>query len=250
MDIKGKKALVTGGSLRIGNAIVMKLVENGAEVVVHFNRSETDAYELCDMINNDGGSAIPLHKDLSEKNAAVEIFQELDEFDFHPDILINSASIYQAGGILHAEDGDFHNNLQINSLVPLALSREMAKRTDKGVIINMLDSRICDYDNLHVPYHLSKQNLFSITRMLSFELAPAFRVNAVAPGAILPPPDATASESGKWHERMKEANPLKINGTTDQISDTVEFLIGNDFITGQVIFVDGGRHLQGSFYGL
>lgn len=250
MDIKGKKALITGGSLRIGNAIVLKLVEEGAQVVVHFNRSETDAYELCDMINNDGGTAIPLQKDLSGENAAAEIFQELDELDFHPDILINSASLFQSGGILHAKDVDFHKNLQINSLVPLLLSREMAKRVDAGVIINMLDSRICDYDHRHVPYHLSKQNLFSITRMLSHELAPAFRVNAVAPGAILPPPGTTAAEAEKWYLRMKETNPLKMYGTVDQISDTAEFLIRNDFITGQVIFVDGGRHLQGSFYGL
>jgi NAD(P)-dependent dehydrogenase (short-subunit alcohol dehydrogenase family) len=107
MDIYGKKALITGGALRIGNAITMKLVESGAQVVVHFNRSETDAYELCDLINNVGGTAIPLQKDLSQKNAAIEIFQELEELDFIPDILINNASIYGEKGILDFLSDDF-----------------------------------------------------------------------------------------------------------------------------------------------
>jgi len=250
MDIRGKKALITGGALRLGNALTIKLVEAGAEVAVHYNRSETDAYELCDMINNDGGTAFPLQKDLSTENAAIEIFDELDQLDFFPEILINSASIFQPGEILGSSLENFQNNFQINSFVPLSLTREMVKRVGRGSIINLLDSRITDYDHLHVPYHLSKQNLFSITRMLSQELAPAFRVNAIAPGAILPPPDCSPAEAVKWYDRMRDMNPLEINGTAEQISDTAEFLLNNDFITGQVIFVDGGRHLRGSFYGL
>jgi NAD(P)-dependent dehydrogenase (short-subunit alcohol dehydrogenase family) len=250
MNICGKKALVTGGALRIGNAITMKLVESGAEVAVHYNRSETDACELCDLINNDGGKAFPLKMDLSMENAAREIFEELDNRNFIPDILINNASIFESDSILEAQPGAFHRNLDINSLVPLLLSREFAKRTIKGNIINLLDSRINSYDNKHVPYHLSKQMLFSITRMLSQELAPSVRVNAVAPGAVLPPPDYSSSEVDKWLRDVRAVNPLGINGTTEQICSTVEFLIQNDFITGQVIFVDGGRHLQGSFYGI
>lgn len=250
MDINGKKALVTGGALRIGNALVLKLVECGAQVAVHYNRAETDAYELCELINNDGGTAFPLQKDLSEARAASEIFSELDEMDFHPEILINNASIFDTGYLLESDEEEFHKNLQINSIVPLSLSREMVKRVKQGTIINLLDTKICDYDRRHVPYHLSKQNLFAITRMLSHELAPSFRVNAIAPGAVLPPVDATPAEADNWYERMRDVNLLKINGTTDQITDTAEFLIRNDFVTGQVIFVDGGRHLKGSFYGL
>jgi pteridine reductase len=126
----------------------------------------------------------------------------------------------------------------------------MAKRQKVGVIVNILDSRITDYDSLHVPYHLSKQMLFSLTRMLSQELAPGFRVNAVAPGAILPPREFTPAEEDRWIVQRSQTNPLGKVGSTEEISSTVEFLVQNDFITGQVIFVDGGRHLNGSFYGL
>ncbi|MBB6481047.1 SDR family oxidoreductase [Spirochaeta isovalerica] len=250
MDIQGKKALVTGGAKRLGNALTLMLAGAGAEVAVHYNRSETDAYDLCDMICNDGGTAFPVAKDLSRKGAAEDLFGDLDAMDFFPEILINSASIFHLERLLDSSEETFHRNLDINALVPLMLSREMAKRVDSGVVINMLDSRITDYDNLHVPYHLSKLSLFSLTRMLSEELSPDFRFNAVAPGVILPPVGADPSEEESWTERMKNSNTLKRIGTAQQVCDAAEFLIRNDFVTGQIIFVDGGRHLKGSFYGL
>jgi NAD(P)-dependent dehydrogenase (short-subunit alcohol dehydrogenase family) len=250
MDINGKKALVTGGALRMGNALVLKLVESGAQVAVHYNRSEVEAYDLCDMISNDGGVAFPVSGDLSRPDGARQLFRDLDEMDFQPEILINSASIFDTETILEADEEAFHKNLDINALVPMILSREMTGRVESGVVINMLDSRITDYDRLHGPYHLSKISLFSLTRMLSEELAPSFRFNAVAPGAILPPVNAAESDAVKWVERMKKTNPLNAVGTAQQICDAAHFLITNDFVTGQVIFVDGGRHLRGSFYGL
>lgn len=250
MDIHGKKALVTGGALRLGNALTMMLVEAGAEVAVHYNRSETDAFDLCDMINSDGGSAFPLQKDLSDPDSAVQLFKELDDMAFQPEILINSASIFELEGILEARPEAFRRNWDINTLVPLVLAREMARRAERGAVLNLLDSRITDYDRVHGPYHLSKLSLFSLTRMLSVELAPAFRVNAVAPGAVLPTKGATPAEAEKWYERMNATNPLGTHGTAEQVCQAAEFLLTNDFVTGQVIFVDGGRHLQGSFYGL
>lgn len=250
MNIAGKKALVTGGALRLGNALTMMLVSGGAEVAVHYNRSETDAYDLCDMINSDGGTAIPFGKDLSSPEGAQELFRDLDEADFHPQILINSASIWEEERILESQPGSYHRHLDVNALVPMILAREMAKRVDSGAVINLLDSRIGDYDRLHVPYHLSKQALFTFTRILSSELAPAFRVNGIAPGAILPPAEATDGEVKKWTERTSGANPLGTIGTPEQICQAAEFLLTNDFVTGQIIFVDGGRHLHGSFYGL
>ncbi|MBN2655888.1 MAG: SDR family oxidoreductase [Spirochaetales bacterium] len=250
MDINGKKALVTGGAKRLGNAMTLMLAGAGAEVAVHYNRSETEAYDLCDMICNDGGTAFPIAGDLSCSGAVQGLFEELDAMDFHPEILINSASIFDAGKLLDADEESFHRNLDINALVPLLLSREMAKRVGSGVVINMLDSRITDFDRLHAPYHLSKLSLFSLTRMLSEELAPGFRFNAVAPGVVLPPIGATPAEAERWTERMKKSNPLESIGTAQQVCDAAEFLIRNDFVTGQIIFVDGGRHLKGSFYGL
>ena len=137
------------------------------------------------------------------------------------------------------------SNIRINTLAPLLLSRSFAKQTKQGVIINFLDSRIVEYDAQHAAYHISKRSLFTITRMLALEFAPSIRVNAVAPGLILPP-------EGKDINYLKEHaqnNPLKCYGDPQDIADAVLFLIRSSFITGQVIFVDGGYHIKGCTYG-
>ena len=110
--------------------------------------------------------------------------------------------------------------------------------------MNMLDCRIVDYDKQHVAYHLSKQMLYQTTRLLALELAPGIRVNGVAPGLILPP----SGEEAAFLEARKQTNPLYRVGSESDVVDAVRLLISNEFITGQVIFVDGGRHLRGSVY--
>ncbi|MFW6158915.1 MAG: SDR family oxidoreductase, partial [Planctomycetota bacterium] len=114
-----------------------------------------------------------------------------------------------------------------------------------GAIVNFLDTRVVAYDREHVAYHLSKRMLFSLTRMMALEFAPAVRVNAVAPGLILPPPGRDRA----YLERLKSSNPLNRVGTLGQVTEAVLFLLGNEFVTGQVVFVDGGQHMNGRTYG-
>ena len=102
-----------------------------------------------------------------------------------------------------------------------------------------------DYDRAHAAYHLSKRMLFTLTRMMALEFAPQIRVNAVAPGLILPPPGQDAS----FLERMASTNPLGRHGDASDVADAVLFLTGAGFVTGQVIYVDGGRHMKGAVYG-
>ena len=139
---------------------------------------------------------------------------------------------------------DLDKNIRVNAFSPLVLSRMLARQEMNGAIVSFLDTRINDYDAEHAAYHLSKRMLYSMTRMLALELAPHIRVNAVAPGLILPP----AGKDKTYLERRKHTNPLGSYGDVSQITDTVLFLLANDFVTGQIIFVDGGRHLKGSVY--
>jgi pteridine reductase len=113
------------------------------------------------------------------------------------------------------------------------------------VIINMLDCRITDYDRQHAAYHLAKRALFTLTKMLALEFAPGLRVNGVAPGLILPP----AGKDRSYLEKLKSTNPLNAIGTVEQVVEAVRFLVNNEFITGQVIFIDGGRNLLSNTYG-
>jgi hypothetical protein len=161
------------------------------------------------------------------------------------DILVNNASIFPQSGIMDFSPADLAENVQIHAMAPLQLCRDLAAQGRAGDIVNMLDCRITDYDAEHAAYHLSKRMLFSMTRMLAIELAPGIKVNAVAPGLIIPPPGCDES----FLERNASTNPLGRWGTVEQIADAVCFLVRSDFVTGQVIFVDGGRNLKGRFYG-
>jgi NAD(P)-dependent dehydrogenase (short-subunit alcohol dehydrogenase family) len=134
--------------------------------------------------------------------------------------------------------------MNIHALTPLILSQELASQRCGGDIINILDTRILECDNEHAAYHLSKRSLFVLTRMLAKELAPEIRVNGVAPGLVLPPP-------GKDETYLKErahSLPLKCHGSVQDVSDAVLYLLRSPFVTGQVIYIDGGKHLRGSSY--
>jgi len=237
-------ALITGAARRIGRATALALARNGIQVVVHYRNSKSDAQDLAETIESLGVRSWIVEADLSQREQVVTVVERARKLAGSIDILINNASIFPISRLMDFSGSDLDLNLQVNAFAPLVLSREFAKHILDGVIINFLDSRITDYDAEHVAYHLSKRALFSLTRMLALELAPRIRVNAVAPGLILPP----AGEDRSYLERMKKSNPLERIGQLDEITDTVKFLIDNRFVTGQVVFVDGGRHLKGAVY--
>ena len=250
MSIAGKTALITGSARRIGRACALKLAREGADILIHYNSSKDEAEELARSIRMHGRKAWTVRLDLSERDSGKRLMKEALTRTEGVDILINSASIFPTGTWDDLEDTDeeaFLENYRINALSPFVLSREFARQKNRGeCIINFLDTRIVDNNSSHMAYHLSKRALFSMTRILSSELAPEIRVNAIAPGLILPPPGA----GEEYLKKRIDSNPLKRIGTLEEITESLTFLIKNGFITGQVLFVDGGRHLKGSFYGL
>ena len=122
----------------------------------------------------------------------------------------------------------------------------MSESNQNGSVVNILDTRIADQDPSHAAYHMAKRGLFTLTRDLAIEMAPKLRINGVAPGVILPPDGKDES----WIEKLKSTNPLQDRGSADDVADAVMYLIKADFVTGQIIYVDGGRHLKGNVYGL
>ncbi|OQY31260.1 MAG: hypothetical protein B6241_14480 [Spirochaetaceae bacterium 4572_59] len=247
MSLCGKTALITGSARRIGRACALKLAKEGSDILIHYNSSRDEAEELARSIRLNGQNAWAIQQDLSERNSGALLMEKALKKTDTVDILINSASIFPRGNWKDSEIEDFLENYQINALSPFILSREFARQINKGeCIINFLDARIVDNNSSHLAYHLSKRALFTLTRILSSELAPKIRVNAIAPGLIIPPP----GETQEYLKKRIDSNPLKKIGTVEQLTESMSFLINNSFITGQVIFVDGGRHLRGSFYGL
>ena len=243
-DLSANVALVTGAARRIGRAIALALAGQGARVIVHYRSSAADARGLVEQIRSAGGQAECLQADLADVVAAAALMDRACG-PFGPvDILVNNASIFPADALTDFTPEGLYGSINVNALSPLMLGRAMAARGAAGQIVNLLDGRIADYDRAHAAYHLSKRMLFAITRMLAVELAPAVKVNAVAPGLILPPP---GRDERYLHEHA-HTNPLNRFGSPGDVADAVVLLVRNPFITGQVIFVDGGRHLKGHMY--
>ncbi len=245
MNIKGKKVLITGGAVRIGKALALALSKKGMEILLHYNTSEKKALVCADEIKKEGGKVTLFQKNLSSEKAVLELFETLKENQMVPDILINSASIFEKDQFNDTKEETLKRNMMINSYVPHWLSRELSKHGTAGHIINFLDTRISSYDSEHLSYHLSKRNLYTLTKLTALELAPRFRVNAVAPGAILPP---EGLDNNYLINRAAET-PLGVPGSVKEVVDTVLFLINAETITGQIIYLDGGHHLKGALYG-
>ena len=240
----GKTALVTGAAKRIGRAIAVALAQNGVHVAVHYHQSAQDALALCEELGRLGVRAWPIQGDLLEAGQAERVFHEAVAQAGPIDILVNNASIFERDTLWEATDESIAKNVRIHAVAPLVLSRELAGQGRAAHIVNLLDTRIAVYGREHASYDLSKSMLLTLTRMLALELAPSVAVNAVAPGAILPP----AGQSETYLAKLAHATPLNRIGDPRDIVEAVLFLLQSRFITGQVIYVDGGMHMKGRLY--
>jgi len=242
--LKGRTALVTGAARRLGRSISLALAQHGANVVVHYNRSGDEAAGVCDEIRRAGASAWLLQADLMDSRQTQDAFQQARTHAGPIDILVNNASIFDKDTLREVTDDSLGRNMRIHALAPLNLARELARQERPGHVVNLLDTRVTVYDREHVSYHISKRVLLTLTRMLALELAPDIAVNGIAPGLILPP----AGEDESYLERLAHANPLKRFGAPGDVAEAVLFLLSSRFITGQVIYVDGGYHTKGHMY--
>ena len=243
--LNGRTALVTGAARRIGRAIAAALAREGADVVVHCNRSRDEAESLAREIRALGRNAWVVPCDIADLEKAKQLFPQARRVAGREiDILVNNASIFREGRPCLVTPEEFNLNMNIHAVTPLILSQHMAAQRCGGDIINMLDTRMRECDNEHAAYHLSKRSLFVLTRMLAMELAPEIRVNAVAPGLVLPPP----GKEDSYLEERAHCLPLKRHGSVRDVSDAVLYLLQSPFVTGQVIYLDGGKHLRGNSY--
>jgi len=257
MQLAGAKVLVTGGGVRIGRAIVEALVAAGAEPVIHCNRSWNAAEALANQLRDTGATAHVVAGDLSDPDECERVIDEACEAAGGLVALVNNASVFHRHSFAEATREAVLAELQINALAPMDLVSAFVRRCGpaglpgadspwlRGKIVNLLDRRIVTTESGCLPYQLSKQMLAAYTRLAALELAPAFTVNGVAPGPILPPPDAPAGESVS--ERAG-AVPLATDCTPAHVAAAVRFLLEQDVLTGQVIFVDGGQHLLGNVH--
>ena len=184
MVLEGKRALVTGGAVRIGGAIVRALQDEGVEVVVHYRKSGEEAKAL---------SPYTVQADLSVMNEVSSLIDQVGPLD----ILINNASLFTKDRLLDASPDRVLKEFNVNLLAPMELMRSFAQQCEQGAVINLLDRRIRANDPNCLPYSVTKKGLAALTQLAALDLAPNIRVNGVAPGPILPAPDGSEEDFEK-----------------------------------------------------
>lgn len=240
----GKRALITGGAKRLGRETAFALGRAGVHLVIHYNSSRAPAEALCEELQSVGTAAFSIQANMENPVEVEALFASAWDRMEGLDFLVNNASIFPAGRLEEMELSHLHENLQVNAWAPFLLIRAFSRRirgTDKwGSVVNLLDTRLVGGDLAHASYHLSKATLREITTLTALEFAPELRVNGVAPGAVLAPEE----EREEHLDRLVSDLPLKRRGYPKDIADAILFLLGASFVTGQVVFVDGGRHLR------
>ncbi len=240
--LQGRTALITGAGKRIGRALAIALAEEGVQIVAHDRKAlEEETNRVCSEVNECGARSWKVLADLEHP----EEYGDLIERAFHAagtvDILINNASIFMPGDLADLAFDELTRQIRVNAWAPFVLSREFSKRVQHGKILNLLDTRIAGHERAHAAYLLSKKMLAELTKMCALEFAPRVSVNGIAPGAILPP----AGKGQEYLEQLARDLPLKRHGGPQDIADAALYLLGSEFVTGQVLYVDGGKHLLG-----
>lgn len=242
--LKGRTALVTGGAIRLGRAIALHLAEAGADVAIHYCGSREAARDTLAELTSRGARCVAVQGDFANDpiGAARTVFAAAVQALGPIDLLVNSAAIFAADTLATLQPDGWDRHLHINLAAPVWLTQELARRLPRerrGDVINILDWRAARPQPGHLAYTVAKAGLAAATRLLALELAPHIRVNAIAPGAILPPPGATAAD----FERTAAAIPLGRTGEPADICEAVEFLATAKFVTGELLHVTGGQQL-------
>lgn len=243
--LKGKIALITGAAARLGAATVRRLHAAGAGVVIHYRRSSAAAKTLRDeLLNLRAGSATTVQGDLLDPGSWPHLVAHAVEFGGGLDILINNASSYYPTPIGTATDAQWDDLFGSNARAPFFLAQSAVPelRRRRGCIVNMVDIHAERPSADHPIYCMAKAANAMMVKALARDLAPEIRVNGVAPGAALWPEDAL--DDADRQEILKRI-PMRRAAGADQIAEAVMFMVtGPDYVTGQILAVDGGRSVQ------
>ena len=234
-------ALVTGGADRIGKAVTVHLAQQNYNLVLHYNSSKEKAQKLKEELESIYADITVelLQINFLKDNDFDEIFTELKKKKITIDILVNCASDFIPSGFREKGSELLDKEMTINFKSPYLLTKAFASVYGKGNIINFVDTKVAKNNTVHLDYILSKKLLSDFTKISAVELAPNIRVNAIAPGLILPPEGKDES----YLLSLAQHIPLKTIGNLEEILKAVQFILDSNFFTGQILYIDGGEHL-------
>jgi pteridine reductase len=242
MELTGRVALVTGAGRRVGQAIAIALGAKGMRVAVHYNGSAKGADETVAAIAGKGGVAGAFQCDLSRPTGHESLVTDVAKRFGGFDVLVNSAAIMERTPFGEVTAEQWERIMAINIRAPFFLSQAAAPRLRqaKGAIVNIADLAAFETWPAYVPHGVSKSGVVYLTRSLARVFAPDVRVNGIAPGTVLLPDDWSTQAD----ERLRQTTPLGRTGSPADVSATVIFLLESDYMTGETILVDGGRHIR------
>jgi pteridine reductase len=240
--LAGRVALVTGAGRRVGRAIALALGARGMHVVVHFNGSRDGAEETARLISASGGQATVEQADLAQVESAHDLIDRSVAWRGALAALVNSAAIMLRTPVGETTEGDWNTMYAINVRAPYFLSQRAAPAlaASRGAIVNIADLAAFESWPAYVPHGMTKAAVVQMTRAMARALAPAVRVNAVAPGVVLMPDGWSEDEA----EHLRSTTPLRRLGSPEDVAQAVIFLLEAQYVTGEVIRVDGGRHIR------
>lgn len=240
MKLHNKNILITGAAVRVGRQIAVDLARSDANILLHYGSSEKQARQAKAEIEALGASCHLLQANLNDPAQTKNLVpQALEHGPLYA--LINNAAIFENITLFDTSPEDWDKHLNVNLTAPFLLSQAFAKAVPEGNpgrIVNILDWRALRPGTDHFPYTISKAGLTALTKSLAVALAPNITVNGIAFGAILPPADSGDTT------KILEQVPAQRWAELEEVSKTVEFLLdGPSYITGEIIHLDGGRHL-------
>ncbi len=232
-------ALVTGAAIRLGKEIALGLAQAGYDIALHYNASVGPAEETAAEIRALGVDCLLFQQDLSDTAVLSAFISRVHEQMPHLAVLVNSASAYTQASIVDTTPEIWASQFDVNLTAPVFLTQAFAAQVGRGNVVNIIDNKIGFNQPQYAAYLLAKKGLAEFTQMASVELAPAVRVNGVAPGVILPAGSRTA-EYIAWRV---QGIPLQRQGDPAHIVQAVRYCLENEFVTGQILVVDGGESL-------
>jgi NAD(P)-dependent dehydrogenase (short-subunit alcohol dehydrogenase family) len=239
-----RAALVTGGARRIGAHLVRALAGRGYAVAIHYRGSAAGAEALAGEIERAGGKAVPVRGDLADP-AQIEPLVASAQAAIGPiRVLVNNAATFEPDRAADFSLAGWDRQLAVNLRAPVVLAREFARLLPsdaRGLVVNLLDQRIAAPTRSYFSYTMSKLALAAATELLAAALAPRVRVNGIAPGLTLISGDQSPAE----FERLIDRTPLGKGSSLEAIAQALVYFLEADVVTGQILFVDGGRRLVG-----
>ena len=242
MDLKNRTVLVTGAGVRLGQAVAVSLGQQGMKVALHYHQSMEGAKETLDLMGGDIKQHGCFQADLRQVSKIELLIQHIEEKLGQIDVLINNAADFFPTPLGEVSESEWDHLISLNLKAPFFLSQLVGTsmlKQGQGKIVNIVDVAAERPWPQFLPYCASKAGLVSLTKGLAKALAPAVQVNAVAPGTMLPPPQISSFSQDLAIERSL----LKKMGRPDDIARAVTYFLENDFVTGTVLPVDGGRML-------